>query len=105
MRIANEEVFGPVISVLKWHDTEDMIAMANATKYGLTASIWTKDLETAHKTAQRIQSGYIWINNASDHYAGMPFGGYKSSGIGRQEDGVAEHLTYTEEKSVNVILG
>ncbi len=105
MRIANEEVFGPVISILKWSDPEDMIAMANATQYGLTASIWTKDLDTAHKTAARVQSGYIWINDASDHYHGMPFGGYKASGVGRQEDGINELLSYTEEKAVNVILG
>lgn len=104
MIIANEEIFGPVIAVFKWTDYDHVIHMANATQYGLTASIWTHDLDLAHKTAQRIRTGYVWINDAARHYPGMPFGGYKNSGVGRQETGIEELLSYTEEKSVNVIL-
>jgi acyl-CoA reductase-like NAD-dependent aldehyde dehydrogenase len=103
MRIAREEIFGPVLSVFRWSDVDDAIRMANATEYGLTAAIWTRDLNAALRTAKRVQSGYVWINGVSQHYRGVPFGGFKNSGTGREES-LAELLSYTEEKAIHVIL-
>src|SRR5204862_3122052 len=77
MRIAREEVIGPVASVLRWSDEEDVVARVNALEYGLTASIWTHDLDRALRLASRIEAGFMWINDASVHYMGVPFGGYK----------------------------
>lgn len=103
MRIANEEIFGPVLSVLTWRDPEDAIRLANGVDYGLTASVWTRDLSTAHRMARRIHSGFIWINDSSSHFAGAPFGGFKNSGVGREE-GIHELLDFTQLKTVNVWL-
>ena len=103
MRIAREEIFGPVLSVLKWKSLGELLEMTNAVDLGLTASIWTNDLNTALKTARWIQSGYIWINGVSGHYPATPFGGYKNSGIGREES-IAELLCYTEEKTIHIML-
>jgi betaine-aldehyde dehydrogenase len=103
MRIAQEEIFGPVLSVFKWKDADEAIEIANSTEYGLTAAIWTKDVSTALKAARRVQSGHIWINGVSGHFKGMPFGGFKNSGIGREE-GLSELLSYTEEKAIHVML-
>jgi betaine-aldehyde dehydrogenase len=101
MRIAREEIFGPVVSILKWSDEDDLVARVNALDYGLTSSIWTNDLGRAHRLASRIEAGYIWINNASIHYVGVPFGGYKQSGIGREES-IEELLACTQIKNVHV---
>jgi acyl-CoA reductase-like NAD-dependent aldehyde dehydrogenase len=103
MRIAQEEVFGPVLSVMKWSSIEEAVDIANSTEYGLTAAIWTNDLDAALGTARRVRSGYQWINGFSAHFIGMPFGGYKNSGVGREE-GIEELLSYTESKSINVFL-
>jgi betaine-aldehyde dehydrogenase len=103
MRIADEEIFGPVLSVFKWRDIDEVVEMANATEYGLTAAIWTNDINTALKAARRVQSGHIWINGATGHYKAMPFGGFKNSGIGR-ESGLEELLSYTEEKAINIMM-
>jgi acyl-CoA reductase-like NAD-dependent aldehyde dehydrogenase len=103
MRIAKEEIFGPVLSVFKWKHLEEAIEVANSVEYGLTAAIWTKDINTAINTARKIQSGHIWINGTSGHYKGMPFGGFKNSGIGR-EGGLEELLSYTEEKAIHIML-
>ena len=62
MAIAGEEIFGPVVAVLKWSDEDDMIAVANAVPYGLTANVWTEGLRTAHRLAARVEAGYVWIN-------------------------------------------
>ena len=101
MRIAREEVFGPVLSVLRWTDEEQAFEMANAVEYGLTASIWTRDLNTAMRAVERLEAGYVWVNNSSDHYPGAPFGGVKQSGIGREEC-LEEILAYTEQKTVAI---
>ena len=85
MRIAREEIFGPVLSVLKWKDEDEVVQTANSVDVGLTASIWTRSLDMALKTARRIQSGYVWINGVGAHYPAAPFGGYKNSGVGREE--------------------
>jgi len=103
MRLANEEIFGPVLSVIKWRDEAEMIDQVNAVEYGLTASIWTQNLATAHRTAARVQAGFVWVNHVGSHFIGASFGGYKQSGIGREE-GFDELLTYTQHKNVHVVL-
>jgi acyl-CoA reductase-like NAD-dependent aldehyde dehydrogenase len=103
MRIAREEIFGPVLSVLTWQDPEEVINQANAVDYGLTASIWTRDIARAYRIAERIEAGYMWINGSSRHFLGVPFGGYKQSGIGREES-VEELLSYVQIKAINTAL-
>lgn len=103
MRIAREEIFGPVLSVLKWKSLEELQDIANSVDLGLTGAIWTRDLNTALKAARWIQTGYIWINGVSAHYPATAFGGYKNSGIGREED-YGELLSYTEEKTIHIVL-
>ncbi|MGP3968289.1 aldehyde dehydrogenase family protein [Streptomyces sp. 6N223] len=103
MRIGREEIFGPVISVFRWDDYDTMIAEANALDLGLTASVWTNDLAIAHKTADALDAGYVWINDSTRHYFGTPFGGSKNSGIGREES-PDELLSYLEQKVVHTRL-
>jgi betaine-aldehyde dehydrogenase len=103
MRIAREEIFGPVLSIFKWQDEAKMLEQVNSVEYGLTASIWTNDLSTAHRTAAAVQAGFVWINEVSKHFLGAPFGGYKQSGIGREEC-FEEMLAYTQEKNIHVKL-
>jgi betaine-aldehyde dehydrogenase len=103
MRIAREEIFGPVVSILRWTDEENLLKRVNALDVGLTASIWTRDLDRAHRLASRVEAGYIWINGASTHHVGVPFGGYKQSGMGREES-IEELLACTQIKNVNVTL-
>lgn len=103
MRLAREEVFGPLMSVFRWDDEDALFDQVNAVDYGLTGSIWTRDLDTAHRAAARIESGYIWINNTSQHFIGAPFGGVKQSGIGREEC-FQELLEFTQVKNVNLKL-
>jgi betaine-aldehyde dehydrogenase len=103
MRIFREEIFGPVVSVIKWSDEAAMFEQVNSVEYGLTASIWTNDLTTAHRAAAEIEAGFIWINDISKHFIGAPFGGYKQSGIGREEC-LEELLSFTQEKNINVNL-
>lgn len=103
MRLANEEVFGPVMSVFKWDNEDDLFAQVNSVNYGLTGSIWTQNIVTAHRAASRMYTGYIWINNVSRHFLGAPFGGVKQSGIGREEC-FEELLEFTYVKNINVNL-
>jgi betaine-aldehyde dehydrogenase len=103
MRIAREEIFGPVVSILRWSEEDDVVARVNALEVGLTASIWTHDLDLAHRLAARVEAGYIWINHASTHHVGVPFGGYKQSGMGREES-IEELLACTQIKNVSVTL-
>jgi len=100
MRIAREEIFGPVMSVLTWTDTEDVLVRANALSYGLTAAIVTNDLARAMEAAHRLEAGYVWING-SGRYLGAPYGGWKSSGIGVEET-FDELLSYTQIKNVHM---
>jgi len=100
MRIAREEIFGPVMSVFSWDDYEAMIGHANELMYGLTAAIVTNDLAQAMETAQRVEAGYVWINT-NGRYLGAPYGGWKQSGIG-QEECFEELLSYTQIKNVNM---
>jgi betaine-aldehyde dehydrogenase len=101
MRLAREEIFGPVVSILKWSDEADVIARVNALEHGLTAAIWTRDIDRGHRMANRIDAGYVWVNDVSTHEIGMPFGGFKQSGIGKEE-AFEEMLGYTREKNVHV---
>ncbi|HEY4071848.1 MAG TPA: aldehyde dehydrogenase family protein [Herbaspirillum sp.] len=103
MRIATEEIFGPVQSVLRWSDHGEMLKQVNSVDYGLTCSIFTNDLGMAHRTAAEVQAGYIWVNHTSQHFLGAPFGGYKQSGIGREEC-LAELLSFTLEKNIHIRL-
>jgi betaine-aldehyde dehydrogenase len=103
MRIAKEEIFGPVLSVLRWDDWDSMIGSVNAVEYGLTCAIWTNDISLAHRTAGRVQAGFVWINEVGKHFLGTPFGGYKQSGIGREEC-LSELLAFTQEKNIHIKL-
>ena len=104
MRLAREEVFGPVLSALTWKSEDEAVRIANAVDFGLTASVWTNDLRRAHRVAAALEAGYVWINGSSRHFTGVPFGGGKLSGIGREES-LDELLSYTQLKTVNVMLG
>jgi betaine-aldehyde dehydrogenase len=103
MRIAREEIFGPVMSVFKWSDEDEVIRQVNDTSYGLTAAIYTKSMVTAHRTVPKIEAGFIWVNQVGRHFLGIPFGGVKESGGGREE-GLDELLSFTQTKSVNISL-
>lgn len=100
--IAREEVFGPVLTVLPWRDEDEMLSIVNGLDVGLTASIWTRDIDRAMRLTRGIQAGYVWVNDSSDHYLGAPFGGVKQSGLGREEC-LGEMLAYTETKTVTIV--
>jgi len=103
MRIAREEVFGPVVSILPFDSEAEAIALANATPYGLAGSVWSRDIGRALRTAKGIQSGNIAINSSSVVHVEAPFGGYKMSGVGR-ELGMAALDLYTETKNIFIDL-
>jgi betaine-aldehyde dehydrogenase len=103
MRIGREEIFGPVLGVFKWSDEGKMLDEVNMVEYGLTCSIWTNDISTAHRTAAAVEAGFVWINEVGKHFLGVPFGGVKQSGIGREE-GFEEMLAFTQEKNIHVRL-
>jgi len=101
MRIACEEIFGPVMAMMKFQTEAEAIAIANAVDLGLTAAVWTQDISRAMRVSRAIDAGYIWINGVGTHFPGMPYGGMKNSGVGREE-GLGELLSYTEEKAINL---
>jgi len=103
MTIAREEIFGPVLSVLRFRDLDEVVRAANDTPYGLAAAVWTKDIKKAHRAARLLKSGTVWINTYGLYDSAMPFGGYKMSGFGRE---LGRHglLEYTQTKSVWVDL-
>jgi phenylacetaldehyde dehydrogenase len=104
MSIMQDEVFGPVVTVTPFKDPDDAIVMANDTRFGLGASIWTTNLNTMHKYVPQIEAGTVWVNAHNLPDQNMPFGGYKQSGIGR-EHGRAALDNYLETKSVCIALG
>ena len=99
MRVAQEEIFGPVLAVIRFDDVEDAIRKANDIPYGLAAGVWTRDVKKAHAVARRLQAGTVWVNTYNFYDAGMPFGGYKASGYGR-DLGPECLRDYTQVKSV-----
>ena len=103
MRLWQEEVFGPILSVGRWKTVEEAVELANSTEYGLTGAVWTNDIRNALNVARRVRSGHMWINGCSNHFLGVPFGGMKNSGVGREE-GIEEMFSYTEAKTINIML-
>ncbi|MEK6422157.1 MAG: betaine-aldehyde dehydrogenase [Burkholderia gladioli] len=104
MRIVREEIFGPVMSILDFATEDEAIARANATDYGLAAGVVTENLARAHRAIHRLEAGICWINTWGESPAEMPVGGYKQSGVGR-ENGITTLEHYTRIKSVQVELG
>ncbi|HEY2175138.1 MAG TPA: aldehyde dehydrogenase family protein, partial [Mycobacteriales bacterium] len=103
MQIAREEIFGPVLSVLRYSDLDDAIEQANDSIYGLTAGVWSKDYERAKEVGDQLRAGTVWINNWHMVDPTLPFGGYKQSGVGRElgPDALNE---YTEAKHIHLDL-
>ena len=99
MKVVQEEIFGPVVTAIPFSDTNELIAQANDTIYGLAAGIWTRDIQKAHRIASQLRAGTVWINCYNIFDAALPFGGYKQSGWGR-EMGHEVLEAYTEVKSV-----
>jgi phenylacetaldehyde dehydrogenase len=103
MKVVKEEIFGPVVSAIPFHEPEELLATANDTVYGLAAAVWTRDISKAHILAAKLRAGTVWINCYNVFDAAMPFGGYKQSGWGR-EMGQEVLKLYTEVKSVCTAL-
>jgi 5-carboxymethyl-2-hydroxymuconic-semialdehyde dehydrogenase len=104
MRIFQEEIFGPVACVTPFESEEEAIHLANATRYGLAAYIWTSDLRRAHRVASLVESGMTWVNSHNVRDLRTPFGGVKNSGLGR-EGGQHSIDFYTESRIVHIALG
>jgi aldehyde dehydrogenase (NAD+) len=103
MRIAREEVFGPILSVIRFKDEADAIKIANDTRFGLAAAVWTQNIHRAHRVAHQLRAGTVWVNAYRVVSFLTPFGGFKESGMGR-ENGIDSIREYTETKSVYVEL-
>lgn len=101
MRIAQEEVFGPVVCTQRFRSEEEAVAIANGTDFGLTAAVWTRDLPLALRMVRAVQAGTVWINTAGQHFVGTPFGGWKDSGLGGEEC-LEELFSYSQVKTVHV---
>jgi acyl-CoA reductase-like NAD-dependent aldehyde dehydrogenase len=99
--LADREVFGPVLAAMTFSTEEEAVAMANEGPYGLTAAVWTGDIDRAFRVADRIEAGYLWINDVETRFPAVPFGGWGDSGVGL-EHGLEEILSFTRVKSVNV---
>jgi aldehyde dehydrogenase (NAD+) len=104
MRIAQEEIFGPVASLIRFSTEEEAIAIANDTRFGLAAGVWTNDIRRAHRVVARLRAGTVWVNSYRRTSYAMPFGGYGESGLGR-ENGIEAVHEYTEVKSVWIDTG
>jgi betaine-aldehyde dehydrogenase len=98
-RLAQEEIFGPVVSVMEFEDEDEAIEMANNTKFGLAAAVWTNDVKRAFRVSRRIRAGTVWVNAYGRTFAETEYGGYKQSGIGRERglDGLFE---FTQSKHI-----
>ena len=104
MKVAKDEIFGPVLSVLTFETEEEAINIANSTPFGLSASVWTKDIDRAMRVSRTVDAGTLWINTFLSGYAEVPFGGYKESGLGR-EMGTAAIDAFTELKTIQIHIG
>lgn len=102
MKVAREEIFGPILSVLRWSNADDVLAQANSLEYGLTGSVWTSNIASALSVADNLDVGYVWINGSGSHFLGAPFSGHKNSGIG-SEEGIEELYSYTQTKTVSIL--
>lgn len=100
-RLADEEVFGPVLGAMTWRTDDEAAELANAGRYGLTAAVWTQDIDRAFRMADRIEAGYLWINDVETRFPAVPFGGWGDSGVG-VEHGLEEILSFTRLKAVNL---
>jgi betaine-aldehyde dehydrogenase len=100
-RLAQEEIFGPVLAAMAFEDHDEAVRIANGVSLGLTASIYTRDLATAHRFARDVEAGYVWVNDTQRHVPGTAYGGFKDSGVGREE-GFEELTSYAQVKNVNV---
>jgi betaine-aldehyde dehydrogenase len=104
MRLFSQEVFGPVMAVIAWNDEDTMMQQVNQLDLGLTARIWTRDIGRANRLVQAVQSGLVWVNHNKSKPRGIPFGGYKLSGLGKEGGCLEELISYTREKGVMVSL-
>src|SRR5260370_35136177 len=98
MRIAREEIFGPVLSIIPFKDEDDAVLKGNETEYGLASAVWTRDVSRAHRVARALKAGRVWINTYAETEPVMSMGGYKQSGFGR-ETGAEPMDAYTQPKS------
>ncbi|MFI6289012.1 aldehyde dehydrogenase [Streptomyces sp. NPDC051018] len=103
-RIAREEVFGPVLSVFSFENTEEAVRLANDTEYGLAAAVWSRDLSTAHRLARSVRAGTVWVNCFDDSDITVPFGGYAQSGLGGRDKSLHALEKYTQLKSTWIRL-
>ena len=104
MRVAQEEIFGPVACVIKFKTEDEVIAMANDSEYGLGGAVWTRDINRAIRVARGVETGRMWVNTYNSIPEGAPFGGYKTSGIGRETHKVIlDH--YTQMKNIMINIG
>jgi acyl-CoA reductase-like NAD-dependent aldehyde dehydrogenase len=104
MKIAREEIFGPVVCILAWHDRAQLLDEVNGLAYGLTASVWTSRIADALPVVEALEAGYVWVNDSGTHYWGTPFGGFDDSGIGREES-LSELQSYLQVKAVHMAPG
>lgn len=103
MRVAQEEIFGPVVCVIKFKDEAEAVKMANDSEYGLGGAVWTQDINRALRVAKNVQTGRMWINTYNELPAHAPFGGYKKSGIGRETHKMMlDH--YTQKKNIFISM-
>jgi len=104
MRVAQEEIFGPVLTVIPFGDEQEALALANDVRYGLAAYLWTNDVGRAHRFARSVEAGMVWVNSENNRHLATPFGGMKASGIGR-DGGDYSFDFYMETKNVCVAHG
>jgi acyl-CoA reductase-like NAD-dependent aldehyde dehydrogenase len=104
MAVAREEVFGPVLSVLTFEDFDDAVRIANSIDYGLSASVWSANMDNCLRIGRKVRAGTVWMNTYMDGAAELPFGGYRQSGLGRE---LGRHAVedYTESKTLNMHIG
>jgi 4-(gamma-glutamylamino)butanal dehydrogenase len=104
MSVAREEIFGPVVSVLGFDDPDEALRIANDSPYGLAATVWSKDIDVALRTARAVRAGTVAVNGYSEGDIGTPFGGYKMSGFGGRDNGIEALEQYTELKTIWITL-